>query len=70
MTRIEKVLSMKTGHSKFDLIFAFCPHDFGVEDDSKRYKNAWECEVPSGCDKCWNREIEGDTNGNCIQKNA
>lgn len=62
MTRLEKVLSMNTGCSKMELIFCCCPHDFGIEDDSKPYKNGWRCEVPSSCNKCWNREIEGDNN--------
>lgn len=71
MTRLEKAMSLDTGGcSKMELIFCCCPHDFGIEDDSKPYKDGWRCEVPSGCDKCWNREIEGDTNGDCIQENA
>lgn len=61
MTKLEKVLSMNTGCSKLELIFTCCPHDFGIEDDSKYYKGTWECEAPSGgCKECWNKEVEND----------
>ena len=63
MTRLEKASSIRTDLSEMEIISCCCPHDFGIEDDSKPYKNGWRCEVPSGCDKCWNREIEGDSDG-------
>lgn len=65
MTRLEKALSLDTcGCSKMEMITYYCPHDFGVEDDSKRYKSGWGCTAPSGCKGCWNREIEDDSDGN------
>lgn len=60
MTRLEKVLSMEVGHSKVELIFACCPHDFGIKDEAKSYKSGWGCKALSGCEKCWNKEVDDE----------
>ncbi len=60
MTRLEKVLSIRTDLSEIEIISCCCPHDFGIQDDAKHYKIGWGCSAPSGCEGCWNMKVEGE----------
>lgn len=63
MTRLEKVLSDREALREY-VLENRCPHDFKIKDNF----SFSGCQM--SCDDCWNKEIEGDTNGDCIQKNA
>jgi hypothetical protein len=63
MKRIEKALNERLKDVRQEIISIYCPHEFGMKD------TCFEgCDM--SCEECWNMEIEENTDGDCIQKNA
>ena len=56
MTRLEKALNEKLEDVKREIIDIYCPHEWGMEDTHLEGCNM-------SCEECWNKEIEGDSNG-------
>lgn len=60
MTRLEKVSIRRPDLPKVELISAYCPHDFGIDDDSYFFEERVECDAPFGCEGCWNKEVDDE----------